>query len=80
MIRKLKVIVYFRKVFRPSAKKFMQIVLLFSFKFSHFLNLRACKNDNFLFIMGTSSLEARNIRFVNSNLSRVQESKLFPAS
>jgi hypothetical protein len=58
----------------------MQIVLLFSFKFSHFLNLRACKNENFLFIMGTSSLEARNIRFVNSNLSRVQESKLFPAS
>jgi hypothetical protein len=34
----------------------------------------------FLFIMETSSLEARNIRFVNSNLSRVQESKLIPAS
>jgi hypothetical protein len=34
----------------------------------------------FLFIMGTSSLEARNLRFVNSNLSRVQESKLIPAS
>jgi hypothetical protein len=33
-----------------------------------------------LFIMGTLSLEARNIRFVNSNLSRVQESKLIPAS
>jgi hypothetical protein len=31
-------------------------------------------------IMGTSSLEARNKRFVNSNLSRVQESKLIPAS
>jgi len=46
----------------------------------HFLNLRACKNDIFLFIMGTSSLEARNIRFVNSKLSRVQESKLIPAS
>ena len=30
--------------------------------------------------METSSLEARNIRFVNSNLSRVQESKLIPAS
>jgi len=30
--------------------------------------------------MGTSSLEARNIGFVNSNLSRVQESKLIPAS
>jgi hypothetical protein len=29
------------------------------------LNLRAYKNDNFLFIMETSSLEARNIRFVN---------------
>jgi hypothetical protein len=54
--------------------------LLFSLKFSHFFNLRACKNDNFLFIMGTSSLEARNIRFVNSNLSTVQESKLIPAS
>jgi hypothetical protein len=49
--------------------------LLFSFKFSHFFNFRACKNDFFLFIMGTSSLEARNIRFVNSNLSRVQEAK-----
>jgi hypothetical protein len=33
-------------------------------KFSHFFNLRACKNDNFLFIMETSSLEARNIWFV----------------
>jgi hypothetical protein len=42
--------------------------------------LHICKNDNFLFIMGTSSIEARNIRFVNSNLSRVQESKLIPAS
>ena len=61
-----------------SAK--IHIVLLFSLKFSHFFNLRACKNDNFLFIMGTSSLEARNIRFVNSNLSTVQESKLIPAS
>jgi hypothetical protein len=29
--------------------------------------------------METSSLEARNIWFVNSNLSRVQESKLIPA-
>ena len=56
----------------------IQIVLLFSFRFSHFLNLRVCKNDHFLFIMGTSSLEARNIRFVNSNLSRVQESKIIP--
>jgi hypothetical protein len=54
--------------------------LLFSLKFSHFLNLRACKYDFFLFIMGTSSLEARNIRFMNSNLSRVQEFKLIPAS
>ena len=61
-----------------SAK--IQIVLLFSLKFSHFLNLRACKYDFFLFIMGTSSLEARNIRFMNSNLSRVQEFKLIPAS
>jgi hypothetical protein len=34
----------------------------------------------FLFIMETSSLEARNIWFVNSNLSRVQESKLIPLS
>jgi hypothetical protein len=31
-----------------SAK--IQIVLQFSFKFRDFLNLRACKNDNFLFI------------------------------
>ena len=61
-----------------SAK--IQIVLMFSFKFSKFLNLHACKNDTFVFTMGTSSLEARNIRFVNSNLSRVQESKLIPAS
>ena len=61
-----------------SAK--IQIVLLFSFKFSHFLNLRACKNNIFLFNMGTSSLEARNIRFVNSNVYRVQESKLIPTS
>jgi hypothetical protein len=33
------------------------------------------KNDIFLFIMETWSLEARNIWLVNSNLSRVQESK-----
>jgi hypothetical protein len=54
--------------------------LLFSFKFSHFLNLRAYKNDHIIFNVGTSSLEARNIRFVNSNSSRFQESKLIPAS
>jgi hypothetical protein len=45
MIRKLEVIVYFRKVFSSTK---IQIVLLFSFKFSHFLNLRACKNDIFI--------------------------------
>jgi hypothetical protein len=37
-----------------SAK--IQIVLMFSFKFSKFLNLHACKNDTFVFTMGTSSL------------------------
>jgi hypothetical protein len=54
----------------------IQIVVLFSFKFTHFLNLRACKNYHIIINVGTSSLEDRNIRFVNSNLSRVQESKL----
>ena len=57
-----------------SAK--LQIVLLFSFKFSHFFNLRACKNDNFFIY--NRNLEFR--RFVNSNLSRVHESKSIPAS
>jgi hypothetical protein len=33
-----------------SAK--IQIVLLFSFKFRHFLNLRACKNDIFFIYHG----------------------------
>ena len=47
MIRKLKVIVYFWQSF-SSAK--IQIVLLFSFKFNHFLNLRACKNDIFFYL------------------------------
>ena len=61
---KIKSYCLFRQSFSSAN---IQIVLLFSFKFSHFLNLRACK-------------EARNIRLVNSNLSRVQESKLIPAS
>jgi hypothetical protein len=33
-----------------------------------------------VYVKCPSSLEARNIRFVNSNLSKVQESKLIPAS
>jgi hypothetical protein len=51
----------------------------FFFRTSFRIFFLACKNDNFVFIMGTSSLEARNIRFANSNLSRVQEFKLIPA-
>ena len=60
-----------------SAK--IQIVLLLFANLAIF-ELACLQKLHFLFIMGTSILEARNIRFVNSNLSRVQESKLIPAS
>ena len=72
MIRKLKVIVYFRKVFLLSIFK--------SFCFVTNLNMslisRTCKNDHIIFNVGTPSLEARNIRLVNIIISIIEESKL----
>ena len=61
MIRKLKVIIYFRKVFLESKfKSFCFVAIL-----DMFLISRACKNDHIIFNVGTPSLEARNIRLVN---------------
>ena len=61
MIRKLKVIVYFRKVFLLSKFKYFCFVTILDMS----LISQSCKNDHIIFNVGTSSLEARNIRLVN---------------
>ena len=61
MIRKLKVIVYFRKVFLLSKFKYFCFVTILDMS----LISRSCKNDHIIFNVGTMSLEARNIRLVN---------------
>ena len=75
MIRKLKVIVYFCKVFLLSK--------LTKFKYFCFLTIldmslisRSCKNDHIIFNVGTPCLEARNIRLVNIITYIIEESKL----
>ena len=60
MIRKLKVIVYFRKVFLLSKFKYFCFVMILDMS----LISRSCKNDHIIFNVGTPSLEARNIRLV----------------
>ena len=72
MIRKLKVIVYFRKVFLLS--KFKYVCFVTSLDMS--LISRSCKNDHIIFNVGTPSLEARNIRLVNIITYVIEESKL----
>ena len=57
MIRKLKVIVYFRKVFLLSKFKYFCFVTNLDMS----LISRSCKNDHIIFNVGTPSLEARNI-------------------
>jgi len=72
MIRKLKVIVYFRKVFLlPKFKSFCFVTIL-----DMSLISRSCKNDHIIFNVGTPSLEAINIRLVNIITSIIEESKL----
>ena len=61
IIRKLKVIVYFRKVFLLSKFKYFCFVTILDMS----LIWRSCKNDHIIFNVGTPSLEARNIRLVN---------------
>ena len=61
MIRKLKVIVYSRKVFLLSKFKYFCFVTILDMS----LISRSCKNDHIIFNVGTPSLEARNIRLVN---------------
>ena len=61
MIRKLKVIVYFRQVFLLSKFKYFCFVTILDMS----LISRSCKNDHIIFNVGTPSLEARNIRLVN---------------
>jgi hypothetical protein len=58
MIRKLKVIVYFRKVFLLSKFKYFCFVTILDMS----LISPLCKNDHIIFNVGTPSLEARNIR------------------
>ena len=70
MIRKLKVIVYYRKVFLLSKFKYFCFVTILDMS----LISRSCKNDHIIFNVGTPSLEARNIRLVNIYI--IEESKL----
>ena len=72
MIRKLKVIVYFLKVFLLSKFKCFCFVTILDMS----LISRSCKNDHIIFNVGNPSLEARNIRLVNIIAYIIEESKL----
>ena len=72
MIRKLKVIVYFRKVFLLSKFKYFFFVAILDMS----LISRSSKNDHIILNVGTPSLEARNIRLVNIITYVIEESKL----
>ena len=72
MIQKLKVIVYFRKVFLLSNFKYICFVTILDMS----LISRWCKNDHIISNVGTPSLEARNIRLVNIITYIIEESKL----
>jgi hypothetical protein len=61
MIRKLIVIVHFRKVFLLSKFKSFCFVKILDIS----LMTRGCKNYHIIFNVGTPSLEVRNIRLVN---------------
>ena len=74
MIRKLKVIVYFRKYFLLTLSKFKYFCFVTILDMS--LISRSCKNDHIIFNVGTPSLEARNIRLVNIITYIIEESKL----
>ena len=64
-IRKLKAIVDFHKVFLLSKFKLICFVTILPIS----LKSRSCKNYHILFNVGTSNLETRNIRLVNTNHS-----------
>ena len=72
MIRKLKVIVYFRKVFLLSKFKYVCFVTILDMS----LISRSCKNYHIIFNVGIPSLEARNTRLVNIITYIIEESKL----
>jgi hypothetical protein len=72
MIRKLKVIVYFRKVFLQSKFKYFCFVTILDMS----LISGSCKNDHIIFNVGTPSLEARNIRLVNIITYIIEESQI----
>jgi hypothetical protein len=73
MIRKLKVIVYFRlKVFLLSKFKYFCFVTILDMS----LISRSCRNDHIIFNVGTPRLEARNVRLVNIITYIIEESKL----
>jgi hypothetical protein len=72
MIRKLKVIVYFRKVFLLSKFKYVCFLTILDMS----LISRTCKNDHIIFNVGTPSLEARNIKLVSIITYIIEESKL----
>ena len=74
MIRKLKVNVYFRKVFLLSKFKYFCFVTILDMSLT--LISRSCKNDHIIFNVGTPSLEARHIRLVNIITYIIEESKL----
>ena len=73
MIRKLKVIVDFRKVFLLSEFKSFCFVTILDIS----LMSRAYKNDHIIFNVGTPSLEVRNIRLVNIITSIIEVNEEF---
>ena len=72
MIRKLKVIVYFRNFFFLSKFKYFCFVTILDMSSIS----RSYTNDHIIFNVGTPSLEARNIRLVNKITYIIEESKL----
>ena len=63
MIRKLKLIVYFRKVFLLSKFKYVCFVTILDMS----LISRSCKNDHIIFNVGTPSLEANKYKVSQYN-------------
>ena len=72
MIRNLKVIVYFHKVFLLSIFKYFCFLTILDMS----LISRSCKNDHIIFNVGTPSLEAKHIRLVNIITCIIDVSKL----
>ena len=72
-IRPLQAIVEFRRVFLlPKFKSFCCFITILVIS----LKSRSWKNGHFVFIVGISRLEPRNIMLVNRIISTIEEHKL----